>query len=89
MECDKAYLTVGTVLHNGPHTEETQCPSTDVRTGADPSREEPPMIYELRTYTLIPGKQGEYLKLNAEVGVPRAARNMARSRARGQRSSAR
>jgi hypothetical protein len=26
------------------------------------------MIYELRTYTLIPGKQGEYLKLNAEVG---------------------
>jgi len=28
------------------------------------------MIYELRTYTLIPGKQGEYLKLNAEVGRP-------------------
>jgi hypothetical protein len=26
------------------------------------------MIYELRTYTLFPGKQGEYLKLNAEVG---------------------
>ena len=26
------------------------------------------MIYELRTYTLQPGKQGEYLKLNAEVG---------------------
>ena len=26
------------------------------------------MIYELRTYTLIPGKQGEYLKLQAEVG---------------------
>ena len=26
------------------------------------------MIYELRTYTLLPGKQGEYLKLNAEVG---------------------
>jgi len=26
------------------------------------------MIYELRTYTLSPGKQGEYLKLNAEVG---------------------
>jgi hypothetical protein len=26
------------------------------------------MIYELRTYTLHPGKQGEYLKLNAEVG---------------------
>ena len=26
------------------------------------------MIYELRTYTLIPGKQGEYLKLNVEVG---------------------
>jgi len=28
------------------------------------------MIYELRTYTLIPGKQGEYLKLNSEVGHP-------------------
>jgi hypothetical protein len=28
------------------------------------------MIYELRTYTLVPGKQGEYLKLNAEVGRP-------------------
>ena len=28
------------------------------------------MIYELRTYTLMPGKQGEYLKLNAEVGRP-------------------
>ena len=26
------------------------------------------MIYELRTYTLIPGKQNEYLKLNLEVG---------------------
>jgi len=26
------------------------------------------MIYELRTYTLTPGKQGEYLKLSAEVG---------------------
>jgi hypothetical protein len=26
------------------------------------------MIYELRTYTLVPGKQGEYLKLAAEVG---------------------
>jgi hypothetical protein len=26
------------------------------------------MIYELRTYTLVPGKQGEYLKLNTEVG---------------------
>ena len=26
------------------------------------------MIYELRTYTLFPGKQGEYLKLNSEVG---------------------
>src|SRR5215471_11108900 len=26
------------------------------------------MIYELRTYTFQPGKQGEYLKLNAEVG---------------------
>ena len=28
------------------------------------------MIYELRTYTLTPGKQGEYLKLNSEVGRP-------------------
>jgi hypothetical protein len=28
------------------------------------------MIHELRTYTLVPGKQGEYLKLNAEVGRP-------------------
>ena len=28
------------------------------------------MIYELRTYTLMPGKQGEYLKLNHEVGRP-------------------
>jgi NIPSNAP protein len=28
------------------------------------------MIYELRTYTLSPGKQGEYLKLNTEVGRP-------------------
>jgi hypothetical protein len=28
------------------------------------------MIYELRTYTLAPGKQGEYLKLNAEIGRP-------------------
>jgi hypothetical protein len=26
------------------------------------------MIYELRTYTLTPGKQGEYLKLNQEIG---------------------
>ncbi len=26
------------------------------------------MIYELRTYTLLPGKQGEYLKLNGEIG---------------------
>src|SRR5882762_9916438 len=26
------------------------------------------MIYEQRTYTLQPGKQPEYLKLNAEVG---------------------
>jgi hypothetical protein len=26
------------------------------------------MIYELRTYTLVPGKQAEYLKLSAEVG---------------------
>ena len=28
------------------------------------------MIYELRAYTMIPGKQGEYLKLNEEVGRP-------------------
>lgn len=28
------------------------------------------MIHELRTYTLVPGKQAEYLKLNAEVGRP-------------------
>jgi len=28
------------------------------------------MIYELRTYTLAPGKQGEYLKLNSEIGRP-------------------
>jgi hypothetical protein len=28
------------------------------------------MIYELRTYTLVPGKQAEYLKLNQEVGRP-------------------
>src|SRR3989442_2785291 len=28
------------------------------------------MIYELRTYTLSPGKQGEYLKLNSEAGRP-------------------
>jgi hypothetical protein len=28
------------------------------------------MIYELRTYTLLPGKQAEYLKLNQEVGRP-------------------
>jgi NIPSNAP len=26
------------------------------------------MIYELRTYTLVPGKQAEYLKLSGEVG---------------------
>jgi hypothetical protein len=26
------------------------------------------MIYELRTYTLVPGSQGQYLKLNAEIG---------------------
>ena len=25
------------------------------------------MIHELRTYALVPGAQGEYLKLNAEV----------------------
>jgi hypothetical protein len=28
------------------------------------------MIYELRAYTMIPGKQGEYLKFNAEIGRP-------------------
>ena len=28
------------------------------------------MIYELRTYTLFPGKQSEYLKLNSEIGRP-------------------
>ena len=28
------------------------------------------MIYELRTYTLVPGMQAQYLKLNAEVGRP-------------------
>ena len=28
------------------------------------------MMYELRTYTLVPGKQAEYLKLNQEVGRP-------------------
>jgi hypothetical protein len=26
------------------------------------------VIHELRTYTLMPGKQGEYLKLNQEIG---------------------
>ena len=26
------------------------------------------MIHELRTYTLVPGKQGEYLKLSGDVG---------------------
>ncbi len=26
------------------------------------------MIYELRTYTLVPGKQAEYLKLSGDVG---------------------
>jgi hypothetical protein len=26
------------------------------------------MIYELRTYTLLPGKQNEYLKLSGEIG---------------------
>ena len=25
------------------------------------------MIYELRTYTLVPGKQGEYLKLSGDL----------------------
>src|SRR4051794_24798676 len=34
----------------------------------DDEREAHTMIYELRTYTLIPGKQAEYLKLNLEVG---------------------
>jgi len=28
------------------------------------------MIYELRTYTLQPGKQGEYLKYNSDIGRP-------------------
>jgi hypothetical protein len=28
------------------------------------------MIHELRTYTLVPGSQAQYLKLNAEVGRP-------------------
>jgi hypothetical protein len=28
------------------------------------------MIHELRTYTLVPGSQPQYLKLNAEVGRP-------------------
>ena len=26
------------------------------------------MIYELRTYTLMPGTQAQYLKLNQEIG---------------------
>ena len=26
------------------------------------------MIHELRTYTLVPGKQAEYLRLSGEVG---------------------
>ena len=38
------------------------------------------MIYELRTYTFQPGKQGDYLKLNAEVGrkvrIPGHAREL-------------
>src|SRR5262249_58710385 len=34
----------------------------------NPASQEGPMIYELRTYTFQPGKQGEYLKLNLEVG---------------------
>jgi len=36
------------------------------------------MIYELRAYTLIPGKQGEYLKLNAEIGRPTRGQNYGR-----------
>src|SRR5215510_6350477 len=28
------------------------------------------MIYELRAYTVVPGKQGEYLRINAEIGRP-------------------
>ncbi|MBI4269090.1 MAG: NIPSNAP family protein [Candidatus Rokubacteria bacterium] len=28
------------------------------------------MIYELRAYTLMPGTQGEYLRLNQEIGRP-------------------
>ena len=39
------------------------------------------MIYELRTYTLLPGKQGEYLKLNAR-GRPQDPRRQVRQ-ARG------
>src|SRR5262245_57500717 len=38
------------------------------RTGDRRRGEDRGMIYELRTYTLQPGKQPEYLKLNAEVG---------------------
>jgi len=28
------------------------------------------MIYELRAYTVVPGKQADYLKINAEIGRP-------------------
>jgi hypothetical protein len=28
------------------------------------------MIHEIRTYTLVPGKAAEYLRLAGEVGLP-------------------
>ncbi len=46
------------------------------------------MIHELRTYTLMPGKQGEYLKLNEQVGRKIRATSTESSRARGRVSSA-
>src|SRR4029078_9068781 len=42
--------------------------STRPRRRTGDTAEESTMIYELRTYTFQPGKQGEYLKLNLEVG---------------------
>src|SRR2546429_1647293 len=36
----------------------------------DPQRKEPSMIHELRTYAMVRGRQGECLKLKAEVGRP-------------------
>ena len=47
------------------------------------------MIYELRTYTLVPGKQGEYLKLRLISAGRSAATTTASSRASGPPSSAR